>query len=112
MTTYAEGLVEVQEIVLKKGRLTIPIDVGVTEQIEALDHHLNLVPFCDYKISYDGGETFMSPNFGHTSATERSRVVNAYCDADSFYVAYGTGSGGLPAITLVVDYVLYVTEAV
>jgi hypothetical protein len=86
------------------------VGLGVTEKTDTILHGLKQIPFCDYKISFDGGITYHAPTRAQTTSGTQRQYVNAYMDKNNLYIQYSTNTAGLAAFTLYIDYVLYVTE--
>lgn len=102
---------EARERPLKKGRYTMSVPASTSEQIDTVNHELNLIPFCDYKVSFDGGTTFVAPPIGSDSTLYQT-YLNVYTDSTKVYFCYSTQTAGLSALAVVIDYLLYTVEVV
>lgn len=111
--TYSTGLIEVQELLLKRAKYTMTIPISTYQQTDRIVHALNVVPFFDYQFSVDGGITFVPPHVIYPSQSPFVEFVQLYIDQTYVYFNWTSSFGTTSAtpLTIIIDFKLYATEA-
>lgn len=113
MSNLRQGLVDVDEIVLFAGNIQIDVPASTREVIETFQHNLNKLPYFDYKISFDGGLTYLyKPDGRPNDSVQIGQHVGGYADKTYLYFHYFYGGLVVPstAYTVKVSYQIFVTE--
>lgn len=95
----------VAEQTLSTGTYEMTVAAGVAEQSDPVPHPFGKAPFADFKVSVDGGVTFL-PAYG--DATDSQVTYYVYADRDNVYFHYLNESGSTPAVNAIFQYRLWV----